>query len=104
MLLAMLVQMAWSIISSILIFIIILLVIRLVVLLIQKNSYPSPLMEQLDRTLYKIVFNLVRPFVGKNRITYKAALIASSIILFILNVAGTYLFNYLSNLISRIPF
>ena len=102
--LSMLVQMFWSIISSVLIFIIILFVIRLIVLLVKGNSYGDMLMEQLDRTLYKIVYNIVRPFVGKNRITYKTALIASSLILLAVNVAGTILFNYLSDLVSRIPF
>ncbi len=104
MLLGMLVQMAWSIISSIIGFIILLLIVRLIVLLVQKNSYPSPMMESLDRTLYKIVYNIVRPFVGKNRITYKSALIATSIILFLVNAAGTFAITRLANFIAYLPF
>ena len=102
--LAMLLQMLWSIAASILVFLIVLFLIRFIIMLVRGANYRSMLMDQLDSGLYRIVYNIVRPFVGKNRITYKTALLTSSIILIIVNVAGSILVGQLANLISRLPF
>lgn len=105
-LLAMLIDIIWTIITSLLTFIIILLVIRLIIILTSKSEYANGniLIEQVDRSISALVFRVASFFTGGRRVTYKAALITSIIMLIITNFIGSILFSYISGLLIIIPF
>ncbi len=77
-LLAMVIYLIWSVISSILFFLILLLIIRLIVLLLRKDSYGS-IWDSLDRTLNPIVFRMTSIFTRGRPTAYKTALIFATV-------------------------
>lgn len=105
--LALLVQSLWSIISSVITFILILLIVRLIIMLVnhERGGYSAnPFMNQLDRTLELITANISRTFAGNNSITYRTGIIITIISLVVLNVLGQLLFNFLTKLVISLPF
>lgn len=73
-LLAIVLYLLWSVVSSILGFLIILLTIRLIVLLMRKDGYGS-IWDSLDRTLNPIAFRMTSLFTRGRPTPYKNALI-----------------------------
>lgn len=103
--LAMAVRMFWSMISSIITFIIILFLVRFIIILIRKDSYYSGsyIMEQIDHSIAPLAHNISKVFTGGRKITYKTALIISAAALFLLQLAGGFLFNWIASLLIRLP-
>lgn len=100
--LALLIQMAWSIVSSILIFLIIILAVRLVVFLTGADR-SSPLWAQIDASLNPFVYSITKIFSGGRPIAYKSALILSIVIVFLLRVFGHFVIGGLAGLCALIP-
>lgn len=105
-LLAYLVQMVWSIISSLLTFIILLFLIRLIFIFVKgDNSYSgNSIMYQLDSTISSIAYRITNTFTGGKRVSYKAALITAIIAMVIINCVGGIVFEMIARLISSLPF
>lgn len=102
--LASIISMFWSIISSVCSLIILLVFIRWIVLLIKKGetSYNSS-WYQLDIMLTKITDRIVKIF-AKGHISYQKALLISWIALSVLLFGGNVVINILCNLCYAIPF
>ena len=101
--LALLIQVAWSIVSSILVFLIIVLAVRLVVFLTGADR-SSPLWSQIDVTLNPFVYAITKFFSGGRPVVYKTALILSIVIVFLLRVFGHFVVGGLIGLCALIPF
>lgn len=90
MILAMVLGIFFSILSSLIFFLIILFAIRLILIMINKDSYNTSgfMANQIDSSISPIVYRIARTFaMGSRRITYKAALIISIIALLFLQFA-----------------
>ena len=96
------ISLAWSIVASIISFIILILIIRLIFLLLGKDS--DSFWDMVDGPIQKITGTVTRPFSGGNPVSFKARIIASIIILFVVDLIGSLLFGFLCNMIGRIPF
>ncbi len=105
-LLAVIVSLAWSIVSSILTFLIILIVVRLLILLLGKHDYQSgnPFLDQIDSSLNPMMVRISSFFTRGQRISFKSGLIISALSLFFVNVAGGILIAYIEQLLRHIPF
>ena len=89
MILAMILGIFFSILSSLIFFLIILFAIRLILIMINKDSYNTSgfMANQIDSSISPIVYRIARTFAMGRRITYKAALIISIIALLFLQFA-----------------
>lgn len=89
MILAMILGIFFSILSSLIFFLIILFAIRLILIMINKDSYNTSgfMANQIDSSISPIVYRIARTFAMGRRITYKAALIISIIALLFLQLA-----------------
>lgn len=89
MILAMILGIFFSILSSLIFFLIILFAIRLILIMINKDSYNTSgfMANQIDSSISPIVYRIARTFAMGRRITYKAALIISIIALLVLQFA-----------------
>lgn len=89
MILAMILGIFFSILSSLIFFIIILFAIRLILIMINKDFYNTSgfMANQIDSSISPIVYRIARTFAMGRRITYKAALIISIIALLVLQFA-----------------
>lgn len=89
MILAMILGILFSILSSFIFFLIILFAIRLILIMINKDSYNTSgfMANQIDNSISPIVYRIARTFAMGKRITYKAALIISIIALLFLQFA-----------------
>ncbi len=89
MILAMILGIFFSILSSLIFFLIILFAIRLILIMINKDSYNTSgfMANQIDSSISPIVYRIARTFAMGKRITYKAALIISIIALLFLQFA-----------------
>lgn len=105
-LVAMLIQLVWSIAQSILVFFIIILIVRLVVLFIsgEQSSYAYSYMNLLDSTVSSVVYNIARTFTGGRRVSYKTALIISIISLIVVLFAASLLVSKLCLILESIGF
>mgnify|MGYP003312595474 CR=1 FL=1 len=102
-LLASVVSVLWSLISSVIGFLIILLIIRLVALFLSKGG--NSLWYSLDSTLNPVVYKLAGIFRGRNTfMTQKTAYIITIVALFIARLVGGILFSVIVTLLMRIPF
>lgn len=103
--LALLLSMAWSVVSSVLGFLIVLLIVRLVVLLLQRGytSYGT-LWDQFDRSLSPIVFRITALFTRGAPTPYKTALVISILTLVAVYFAGRYAIGVLAYLLQQLPF
>ncbi len=105
-LLAMFIMLAWSIASSIIVFILILFIIRFIIILVRHQDYyyGNPIMETIDRSIAPLAHNISKLFTAGKKITYKTALIISSVVMVVVLAGGGILFQWLASLVSRIPF
>lgn len=102
--LAMVLTLVWSIISSLLVFFIILLVIRIILIIANKSSYSGSMLDQIDRSLSPLVYRIAGTFTNKRNMPYKKALIIASIVLLLVEIAGTLITNFLAGLLGNLPF
>ena len=100
MILAMILGIFFSILSS-LIFLIILFAIRLILIMINRDSYNTSgfMANQIDSSISSIVYRIARTFAMGRRITYKAALIISIIALLFLQFALRILLAFILSII-----
>lgn len=101
--LALLIQVAWSIVSSILIFLAIVLAVRLIVFLTGADR-SSPLWSQIDVTLNPFVYSLTKFFSGGRPVAYKNALILAVVLVIVFRFAGQILVAGLVRMCALIPF
>lgn len=89
MIMAMILGIFFSILSSLIFFLIILFAIRLILIMINKDSYNTSgfMANQIDSSISPIVYRIARTFAMGRHITYKAALIISIIALLFLQFA-----------------
>ncbi len=101
--LALVIQIAWTILSSILTFLIIILAIRLIVFLSGADR-SSSLWAQIDASLNPFVYSITRFFSGGRPVAYKNALILSIILVALLRVGGSFIVFGISRMCALIPF
>ena len=103
--LALIIQMAWNVISSIIGFLLIVLIIRFIVLLFQNNSYNgSQFWRQFDYALNPVIYKIVAPCSTGRMVPYNIALLISIISLFVVKFAGSLFIFQLTRLFKMIPF
>ncbi len=102
--LAMILGMVWSLLSTLLTIFILLILIRWIVLLINKGQVSTnSAWYQIDLMLQKIVYKIGNTFF-KNNLTYQKALLVSWLSLGITWLVARVLFGILINLCNNIPF
>lgn len=101
MILAMILGIFFSILSSLIFFLIILFAIRLILIMINRDSYNTSgfMANQIDSSISSIVYRIARTFAMGRRITYKAALIISIITLLFLQFALRILLAFILSII-----
>ena len=101
MILAMILGIFFSILSSLIFFLIILFAIRLILIMINRDSYNTSgvMAHQIDSSISSIVYRIARTFAMGRRITYKAALIISIIALLFLQFALRILLAFILSII-----
>lgn len=101
MILAMILGIFFSILSSLIFFLIILFAIRLILIMINRDSYNTSgfMANQIDSSISSIVYRIARTFAMGRRITYKAALIISIIALLFLQFALRILLTFILSII-----
>lgn len=101
MILAMILEIFFSILSSLIFFLIILFAIRLILIMINRDSYNTSgfMANQIDSSISSIVYRIARTFAMGRRITYKAALIISIIALLFLQFALRILLAFILSII-----
>ena len=99
MLIAMAVEVVFSILSSLITFVIILFAIRLVLLFIHRDRYNSSsfMMNQIDSSISPLVYRIARTFAMGRTLTYQSALIIAIISL----IASQFILRILLNLLIR---
>lgn len=97
MILAMILGIFFSILSSLIFFLIILFAIRLILIMINRDSYNTSgfMANQIDSSISPIIYRIARTFAMGRRITYKAALIISIIALLFLQFALRILLSFI---------
>ena len=101
-LLAIVLYLVWSVVSSILGFLILLLIVRLIVLLMRKDGYGS-IWDSLDRTLNPIVFRMTSIFTRGRPTPYKNALIFATVTAVALWIALRVVINILIGICQGLP-
>lgn len=101
MILSMILEIFFSILSSLIFFLIILFAIRLILIMINRDSYNTSgfMANQIDSSISSIVYRIARTFAMGRRITYKAALIISIIALLFLQFALRILLAFILSII-----
>lgn len=101
MILAMILGIFFSILSSLIFFLIILFAIRLILIMINRDSYNTSgfMANQIDSSISSIVYRIARTFAMGRRITYKSALIISIIALLFLQFALRILLAFILSII-----
>lgn len=101
MILAMILGIFFSILSSLIFFLIILFAIRLILIMINRDSYNTSgfMANQIDSSISSIVYRIARTFAMGRRITYKTALIISIIALLFLQFALRILLAFILSII-----
>ena len=101
MIMAMILGIFFSILSSLIFFLIILFAIRLILIMINRDSYNTSgfMANQIDSSISSIVYRIARTFAIGRRITYKAALIISIIALLFLQFALRILLAFILSII-----
>ena len=100
MLMAMAMEVVFSILSSLITFVIILFAIRLVLLFIHRDRYNSSsfMMSQIDSSISPLVYRIARTFAMGRTQTYQSALIIAIISL----IASQFILRILLNLLIRL--
>lgn len=101
MILSIILEIFFSILSSLIFFLIILFAIRLILIMINRDSYNTSgfMANQIDSSISSIVYRIARTFAMGRRITYKAALIISIIALLFLQFALRILLAFILSII-----
>lgn len=101
MILTIILEIFFSILSSLIFFLIILFAIRLILIMINRDSYNKSgfMANQIDSSISSIVYRIARTFAMGRRITYKAALIISIIALLFLQFALRILLAFILSII-----
>lgn len=101
MILTIILEIFFSILSSLIFFLIILFAIRLILIMINRDSYNTSgfMANQIDSSISSIVYRIARTFAMGRRITYKAALIISIIALLFLQFALRILLSFILSII-----
>lgn len=101
MILTIILEIFFSILSSLIFFLIILFAIRLILIMINRDSYNTSgfMANQIDSSISPIVYRIARTFAMGRRITYKAALIISIIALLFLQFALRILLAFILSII-----
>lgn len=101
---AMVVSIAWSVISSLATFLLLIISVRFLVMCFSKSSnYYGSVWSQLDGILSPFVFRITSFFTGGKSSNYKSALLAAIIMLVVLLIVGRLLISYLVLVLQRIP-
>lgn len=104
-LLSLIIEMLWAVVSSVISFLLLIFIIRFIVLLVQNNSYNgSSFWQMFDNAFNPIVYRIARTFSNGRMVSYKATLLITIIALLIVNILGSLLISNLCNLIQLIPF
>lgn len=101
--LALIIQTAWSIFTAILLFLIIIVAIRLVVAWTGSDRNSS-LWYQIDSSLSPFVYSITKLFSGGKPVAYKNALVLALVVLIVLRFGGGIAVGGLVNLCRLIPF
>ncbi len=102
-LLALVIQMAWSVVGSIIVFLIIVLAVRLIVFLTGADR-SSSVWPQIDVHLNPFVYSITKFFSGGRPIAYKNALILAIVVVLLLRVGCEIVMRGLLRLCALIPF
>lgn len=101
---ALLINGIWSIISFILVLLIILTIIRLLGATVARSGFIAQMSSSID-SIIEPVISWVRRNIFRNKFTpYTTQLGIAIAILIILNIGGRFLFNYLTRLAAGLPF
>lgn len=101
--LALVIQIAWSIVASILLFLIIILVVRLIVFLSGADR-SSSLWAQIDASLNPFVYAITKFFSNGRPVAYKSALVLSIVLVALLRFGGQFIISGLVRMCALIPF
>ncbi len=101
--LAIILQAAWSAVSFLLTFFIILIAVRLFIELISPDAY-SPIKTTLEAIVNPVVLYTKNMFVRKKFISYKVQMAMTGGILIILSIGGNSLIKLFSGLLQKLPF
>ncbi|MDR2374988.1 MAG: YggT family protein [Treponema sp.] len=101
-LLAIVLQAVWSVVSFALGFFIIVLLLRLIAYLTNRNIY-STFWRIIDSISQPVLYRITRIFFRRRLINYLAGVILSTGVLVILGVAGTFLVRALLEVFQRLP-
>jgi YggT family protein len=102
-LLTVVLQALWSVLSSILGFFIIILVLRLIAYLTSRNTYSS-FWRIIDSVSQPVLYRITRIFYRRRLINYLAGILLSIGVLAALEVGGMFLVNLLSGFFIQLPF
>lgn len=102
---AIIISMAWSIVSSLAMFLLILLVIRFAVILFQRRqNYYGSFWSRLDYMIEPLVNRIASIFTaGRHFMNYRNSLLVAIITLVVFYAAGNFLINFLIGLALRMP-
>lgn len=103
MILALVIETAWSIAAALILFLIIIVAIRLVVAWIGSDRNSS-LWYQLDSSLSPFVYSITKLFSGGRPVAYKNALVFALVMLIVLRFGGGIVVGIILNACIRIPF
>lgn len=99
----MILQLAWSVITSIITFLIIILAVRLIVLFVRKGQYySSPILDQIDASISPLVYNIARTFTAGKKVSYTTALVIAIIALAAIIVLGSIAVWLISGILAGI--
>ena len=101
--LALIIQMAWSVVAAIIFFLIIVVAIRLIVAWMGGDK-KSSIWYQIDSSLSPFVYSITKLFSGGKPVAYKNALVLALIVLIILHFGGGKVVQGLVNMCQLIPF
>ena len=103
-LLAMAVQVIFSILSSLVVFVIILFAIRLIALLMSGDQGSGFMLNQLDGSISPLVYRIARTFAFGRHLTYRAALITAIVVLIFLQIGLRVAIAIVMNILLMLPF
>lgn len=101
--LASIISMLWSVVSSIFTIFGIIIFVRWIILLFTKNNSYNPMWGQLDNMLGKFSYKVARTFI-KGQISYKTSLLITWIVMAVAMFLCQILVSILFNLCNAIPF
>lgn len=101
--LALIIQMAWSVVAAIILFLIVVVAVRLIVAWMGGDKNSS-LWYQIDSSLSPFAYSITKLFSGGRPVAYKNALVFALVMLIILRFGGGIVVNGLAKMCRMIPF